>query len=789
MKNKFNELLNKIKAFFKVKKHALYAGIITGAVIGFGILCLVTAVAPDENRFEYELMEDGTYKVIDIKNTYRGGIFFKDDLVIPSEYLGKPVSTVEKIRSNHITKITLAEGITTIGNNAFSSSLVLEQINLPSTLTTINNNAFEKCPNLKNIFIPKNVTTVGETIGNDNLEMVFYLEGTEKSGWNLEWTGGRPYYENVVAGSYHRIGEFEYLVSGTKATVTNCFSTKSDLTIPSNVTINGQEYTVDTLGTSSFDRLTSLENVVIPTTVTELGDFVFANCDKLLHTHLSSNVEMVGYDVFTNCKSAVLYTDKLESETSSWAETWNANRPVYFGVGADDFELIDEKYECIIDENNDLILVYYRASETNVEIPAKLTINDVEYDVVSIGKLGFANQQSIKSITLPSSIKTIGESAFENCVVLEKVYLASNINYVGKDAFKGCVELVIYTKHNLLITALWGKNWNAERPYYNNVDEEDIVLVDKYYEYLITGDDTVVFTKFRASYQEMLSSQALKSITINEVTINEKNYKVTEIGCNALESKRALTSFTVGDSVLVINANALKGCEKLNSVTLGSKVKTINSNAFEGCSSLQTIYLENNIISVASNAFANCSQLVIYTTVSKIITDIWGNNWHGERPFYHIDSKDDIKILSNKNNKKQYEYLITGENTVTLVRIFDTTIKEIKIDTVTIEDKTYTVTQIGKKAFGLFNSAVSVYFEGTQEKFLSLALDATVDSKTNTVNCDKAVIYFYSENDPIEAKKQGNYWHYTTEVVDEIEVKKITKWKKYVPETKPETNK
>jgi hypothetical protein len=173
MKNKFNGLLNKIKAFFKVKKHALYAGVITGAVIGFGILCLVTAVAPDENRFEYELMEDGTYKVIDIKNTYRGGIFFKDDLVIPSEYLGKPVSTVEKIRSNHITKITLAEGITTIGNNAFSSSLVLEQINLPSTLTTINNNAFEKCPNLKNIFIHKNVTTVGETIGNDNLEMVF----------------------------------------------------------------------------------------------------------------------------------------------------------------------------------------------------------------------------------------------------------------------------------------------------------------------------------------------------------------------------------------------------------------------------------------------------------------------------------------------------------------------------------------------------------------------------------------------------------------------------------------
>ena len=654
MKNKFNELLNKIKAFFKVKKHALYAGIITGAVIGFGILCLVTAVAPDENRFEYELMEDGTYKVIDIKNTYRGGIFFKDDLVIPSEYLGKPVSTVEKIRSNHITKITLSEGITTIGNNAFSSSLVLEQINLPSTLTTINNNAFEKCPNLKNIFIPKNVTTVGETIGNDNLEMVFYLEGTEKSGWNLEWTGGRPYYENVVAGSYHKIGEFEYLVSGKKATITNCFSTKSDLTIPSNVTINGQEYTVDTLGTSSFDRLTSLENVVIPTTVTELGDFVFANCPKLLHTHLSSNVEMVGYDVFTNCDSAVLYTDKLESEISSWGETWNANRPVYFGIGADDFELIDDRYECIINENDDLILVYYRTKqikvivdgkeelkdETDINIPKKLTNKaGVELDVVSIGKLGFANQKSIKSITLPSSIKTIGESAFANCVVLEKIYLESTVQNVGKNAFDNCVELVIYTSNSKKITDTWGENWNSNRPVYNNVNKNDVVLVDNYFEYLITGNNTVTLTRLRASYQEMLSSQALKSITINEVTINENNYKVTKIGDNALDGKLALNSITLGKNVAYVGNDAFKGCTKIKQIVLESPTTILSLSAFDKKlvselyykGSLVTFLLLNptaNIDAETNTVKLNEIKVFFYTETDPALEEKTGNYWH-----------------------------------------------------------------------------------------------------------------------------------------------------------------
>lgn len=89
------------------------------------------------------------------------------EVVIPGEVKddkGKPYKVVELWQSIFeykvdITKVTVPEGVTTIGPGAFASSGV-ESVILPSTLREIRGTAFNRCKKLSSITIPKHVTKV-----------------------------------------------------------------------------------------------------------------------------------------------------------------------------------------------------------------------------------------------------------------------------------------------------------------------------------------------------------------------------------------------------------------------------------------------------------------------------------------------------------------------------------------------------------------------------------------------------------------------------------------------------
>ena len=58
----------------------------------------------------------------------------------------------------------IEEGITSIGNEAFSEMNEVDQIELPSTLTSIGSNAFESCSSLKTVKIPEKVEKIGQAV-------------------------------------------------------------------------------------------------------------------------------------------------------------------------------------------------------------------------------------------------------------------------------------------------------------------------------------------------------------------------------------------------------------------------------------------------------------------------------------------------------------------------------------------------------------------------------------------------------------------------------------------------
>lgn len=80
-----------------------------------------------------------------------------------------------------IKNIVIEEGVTSIGNWAFSDCTSLTNVTIPNSITYIGRSAFSDCYSLTNIKIPSNVTKVGNGAfgGCKSLKKIYYKRGTK----------------------------------------------------------------------------------------------------------------------------------------------------------------------------------------------------------------------------------------------------------------------------------------------------------------------------------------------------------------------------------------------------------------------------------------------------------------------------------------------------------------------------------------------------------------------------------------------------------------------------------
>ena len=214
-----------------------------------------------------------------------------------------------------IKTITITEGVTSIGDYAFSYGAELTSITIPNSVTRIGRSAFQFCYSLTSITLPHSITKFGyaafEYCGLTDV----YISDLEK--WcNIESKDDRLFFSSP---SHHLYLNNEEIIS---------------LVIPNGVT---------SIGAGVFSHC-FITDVTIPNSVTTIGAAAFADCANLSSVTMGNSVTSIMNDAFGDCLSlsSIILKTAAPPSVLVTCSTWDGS--VYSDCYIPGFEYVDNIY-------------------------------------------------------------------------------------------------------------------------------------------------------------------------------------------------------------------------------------------------------------------------------------------------------------------------------------------------------------------------------------------------------------------------------------------------------------
>ena len=491
-----------------------------------------------------------------------------------------------------------------------------------TSLTTIGNSAFNNCDALTKITIPEKVTSIGENAFCDcsNLATVDMSRAT-----SLTTIGGYAFYncdaltKITIPEKVTTIGSYAFYHSDKLATV--------DMSNAKSLT---------SIGIYAFYGCDALTKIAIPENVTTIGSYAFQSCSNLATVDMSSakSLTSIGSYAFannTNLKTADLSNAESLTTINDYAFSSCANLEKVDLSGANNLSYVNTKafFNCpklksfgssggkaIYSADGKTLRCYLAVSpDTAFTIPSTVT---------TIANYAFCDCDNLKQVTIPSSVTSIGSYAFNGCDNLAKIDFrkATGLTYFDSYAFSGCPKLATIDLSATSLTTI------GSSAFYDNDYLTEITL-----------PESVTSIGYQAFYDcDKLKKVNLKKAR-NLTTIGDYAFyscnKLTDIDLEHAENLKniysyafydddALTEIAIPASVETISSSAFQDCSNLEKVDLSraKNLTSIFSGAFWNCQKLKTIDFENatSLNTISSYAFAECKELTKIIMPESIVT-------------------------------------------------------------------------------------------------------------------------------------------------------------------------
>lgn len=319
---------------------------------------------------------------------------------------------------------------------------------------------------------------------------------------------------------------------------------EGEIDIPASIKLANVTYQVTRIGNSAFYDNDYITEVTIPNSVVSIGNHAFYSCDNLTSISLPQSVKKIEYNAFRECRNLQSVTLNNGLETIGYGVFYNCRRlqnvtlpSTLKTIGYDAFE--------------------YCTSFTRMELPDGLT--DIGHslfeDCSNLASVKLPATMTaipehmfwasgIKSIDIPSTVKSIGENAFRNCDALTSIVIPDGVESLGNSVFFDC---------NNLLSATIGEGVTAIPA---NAFDDDYAL-------------------------------SVVSLPSTLITIGER----------AFNTCRSLTSITIPENVTSIASQAFTECDKLTSVyclpLTPPTMESGNNNPFFDAVARATLYVKS----------------------------------------------------------------------------------------------------------------------------------------------------------------------------------------------------
>ncbi len=425
--------------------------------------------------------------------------------------------------SNGTGTITCSNEITMIGDGTFHDASITSII-LPASVTKIGMGAFENCGQLQSITLPHSVSI----IGNGAFQFTGLTSITIPAS-----------VEQIDAWAFQQCPNLKEVIIQSSSHLTS-------------------------IGGYAFSNCSALTSIIIPNSVTKIGERAFWGCG-LTSVTIPASVKEIGFVAFKNC--------------TQLKDLQFADRTDAINIGTYAFENI---------------------ALEEVVIPDWM---------INIPEGMFYNNPKLETIYLHEGINSIGYRPFGACPLKYIISMSQTPPALAEGAFEGYDEddkVIVYVPSQDAKEAYQNSDWSkCFTTFVTNIN------------YRITSSSTAELT-YVVPEEKIITIPTM-------VAISGSFYQVTGIGEEAFKDNTVLESVSLPPSIQYIGNDAFSGCTKLKQTNsrFWEDLQTIGDSAFYGCCALDSIVIPEGVQTIGKSAFMECKNLVYLSlpTGPKIIPD------------------------------------------------------------------------------------------------------------------------------------------------------------------------
>ena len=560
----------------------------------------------------------------------------EDGVTLTFKVISETLKTCEVITCNDaqytgaVTVPATANGyaVMEIGFGAFMDSKA-SSITLPNSIVALGSSTFWGCKNLQTIVVPASVTLIPNEFayGCQHLSSVTIPEGVTKID-DSAFYGCTSLTDIDIPASVTEIGQSAF----------NGCTALDEIVLPGVTTIGTSAFygctalagidfpNVETIGVDAFMGCTSITEIVLPASLTAIGNHAFYHTNSLQRVEVKRSVPIsIDAGCFENSSYAyppllvVPYGYKNDyAEATGWKRFTTIDDGSTFKATVDGvemtFRMIGETACQVGDGENLAISTTYSGA---VRIPE--SVNGIP--VTKVANFAFSGC-AITELTLPNTLTELGENSVQRCQNLAKVYaLWTTPPEIPSLAFSATYDYAtLYVPYESLASYQAANGWKS----FHNIapfSSDPTIIID-----VSAGGSLYTFYKVISESDKTCQvglgeegSTAIPTTYAGDFTIpsSVNGYTVTKVGAYAFQRCSGITAMILPEGIKEIGDYAFAYATAMTSVSLPESLEKIGTGTFK-YSGLTAVELPENSLNLGPAAFMGCSQLASVKLPSQI---------------------------------------------------------------------------------------------------------------------------------------------------------------------------